>query len=148
MKQTNLLCAIATSLLITACNSGSTDRSEQAEKEILQAEKDFAEYVKQHGMTNGFTEFAAEDAVMNHGDSLVRGKTGIQNYYEMRKVDGDKLEWEADFVDAASSGELGYTFGHYTYTKFDSTGKPSVYNGTFHSVWKKQKDGKWKFVWD
>jgi ketosteroid isomerase-like protein len=78
----------------------------------------------------------------------VKSKDGIRNYYELRKVDNNKLEWTADFVDAASSGDLGYTYGHYTYTKTDSTGKPSVYKGIFHSVWKKQKDGKWKFVWD
>lgn len=43
--------------------------------------------------------------------------------------------------------DLGYTYGHYTYTTVDSTGKRIIYKGIFHSVWKK-RDGVWKFVWD
>lgn len=58
------------------------------------------------------------------------------------------LQWDADFVDVSKSGELAYTYGKYTFTAIDSTGKTIDDKGIFHTVWKKQKDGKWKFVWD
>ena len=30
----------------------------------------------------------------------------------------------------------------------DSTGKTNENRGAFHTVWKKQKDGSWRYVWD
>ncbi len=140
------------SLLLTfiflACNSKQDNLAEKSKAEILQAEKDFQEEVRQHGMTAGFTKYAAPDAVMNFSDSLVKGRDGIENYYKSRKIDSNKLEWTATFVDAAKSGEMGYTYGDYTYIVKDSTGKTDTLKGVFHSVWKKQPDGSWKFVWD
>jgi len=92
-------------------------------------------------MTKGFVEFAADDAIMNHGDSLVKGKSGIRNFYELRKMEKNKLEWNAEFVDAAVSGDMGYTYGQYTYTTIDSTGREAAYKGIFSSVWKNKR---WK----
>jgi len=43
---------------------------------------------------------------------------------------------------------MAYTYGKYTMTIIDSAGESKVSNGIFHTVWKKQKDGSWKFVWD
>lgn len=58
------------------------------------------------------------------------------------------LEWKPDFVDVAASGDLGYTYGKYTYTSIDSAGNELVSKGVFHTVWKRQPNGSWKFVWD
>ena len=80
--------------------------------------------------------------------SLVKGPAEIEKYYTQRKTEGHQLEWTADFADAAASGELGYTYGKYVYKLTDSTGKPVEYKGFFHTVWKKQPDGSWKYVWD
>jgi ketosteroid isomerase-like protein len=30
----------------------------------------------------------------------------------------------------------------------DSVGNKKDFKGIFHTVWKKQKDGSWKYVWD
>ena len=56
------------------------------------------------------------------------------------------LTWEPDFADVAKSGDLGYTWGRYTYTSFDSTESPSC--GFYVTIWKKQLDGSWRFVFD
>lgn len=36
----------------------------------------------------------------------------------------------------------------YTYSVTDSTGETKSSSGIFHTVWKRQADGTWKFVWD
>jgi len=51
-------------------------------------------------------------------------------------------------VDASETGDMGYTYGKYTWQSKDSSGKVDEAKGVFHTVWKKQKDGSWKYVWD
>ena len=41
------------------------------------------------------------------------------------------------------AGDLGFTYGIYNLEI-----KDTVLKGTYVSIWKKQKDGKWKFVLD
>ncbi len=118
-------------------------------QEIVQAEQDFAKMVKEQGMQAGFTFYADSNAVIRRGDeTLIKGKKAIEENYSNPKYKDVLLVWEADFVDVAESGDLGYTYGHYTFEAKDSLGNPIKAEGTFHTVWKRQSDGTWKYVWD
>jgi ketosteroid isomerase-like protein len=99
-------------------------------------------------MAAAFTRFAADDAVILRSDSLVKGKAAIKQGYEKNNSENVRLTWNAEFVDVAASGDLAYTYGKYIYSVRDSTGKFTDYKGIFHTVWKRQSDGSWKFVWD
>lgn len=121
---------------------------EKAKVEILNTEKQFAEIVKEKGISYGFYQFADDDAVIKTKDTLYKGRLAIKKYYDGWTLKNVRLEWTPDFVDASSSGDLGYTYGRYTFSATDSAGKDINAKGIFHTVWKKQKDGKWKFVWD
>ena len=114
-------------------------------QEILQTEKEFAQMVREKGMHEAFVTYAAEDAVLMRNNELVVGKERIDQMYHGQNATG--LSWEPDFVDVAASGELGYTYGYYTYTFTDSIGTHDNV-GVFHTVWKKQANGEWRFVWD
>jgi len=59
-----------------------------------------------------------------------------------------QLEWAPDFVDVSSSGDLAYTYGKFTFSFKDSLGNKVENKGIFHTVWKRQSNGEWKFVWD
>ena len=37
---------------------------------------------------------------------------------------------------------------HYVFSFIDSTGTTVADAGIFHTVWKIQPDGTWRFVWD
>jgi len=101
------------------------------------------------GIAEAFWFFADSTAtIKGNNDSLIHGKEGIRNLFSADRFKKAKVNWAPDFVDAASSGELGYTYGRYTWHTPDSTGKINEFKGVFHTVWKKQKDGSWKFVWD
>ncbi|MEI9943504.1 MAG: DUF4440 domain-containing protein [Chitinophagaceae bacterium] len=58
------------------------------------------------------------------------------------------MTWTPDFIEVSENGDLGYTFGKYTWSTKDSAGQAQEYKGVFHTVWKKQEDGQWKYVWD
>ncbi|HLO37017.1 MAG TPA: hypothetical protein VK173_00860, partial [Lacibacter sp.] len=53
------------------------------------------------------------------------------------------MTWEPKGGDIASSGDMGFTYGVYKVATADTTLK-----GTYLNVWRKQADGKWKFVID
>lgn len=149
MNRLVLALIIITAVIISCKNKATIPDKEKYKQEIIQAERDFAKMVKEQGMQAGFTFFADSNAVMRRGDeSLIMGKTAIEKHFGNHRYKDAILEWEADFVDVAASGDLGYTYGHYTFEAKDSTGNLIKSAGTFHTVWKRQPDGSWKYVWD
>lgn len=138
-------------ILFFSCNTSHKESEiEQWKNEILETELSFAKMLKKEGVAKAFLFFAAEDAVLMRNDSLIIGKTAIKKMYTLNLSLSDdvSLTWKADFVDVAASGELGYTYGKYVYTVTDSLGNTNTAEGIFHTVWKRQKEGIWKFVWD
>jgi ketosteroid isomerase-like protein len=122
--------------------------NEQWKKEIVETEKAFADMAREVGIQEAFTAFADEGAVLNRGDAIISGRDSISIFYSERLKGDVKLEWRPDFVEVSRSGDLGYTYGKYTFTSFDSLGNASKSHGIFHTVWKKQEDGTWKYLWD
>jgi ketosteroid isomerase-like protein len=102
------------------------------------------------GIPRAFLTFAAEDAVLMRNNIIIKGKDAIQENF--LKQSGNwasaQLTWEPSYVDVAASGDLGYTYGSFMYTTKDSIGNLVSMEGVFHTVWKRQPDGAWRFVWD
>jgi ketosteroid isomerase-like protein len=117
-------------------------------REVRDAEAAFAAMVRERGVGEAFLHFAAADAVLNRNDRLIKGKPAIREYFAGQTLRDVKLEWTPEFVDVSASGDLAYTYGPYTFSAKDAEGKPVAAEGIFHTVWKRQPDGVWKFVWD
>lgn len=56
--------------------------------------------------------------------------------------------WQANRVEIAKAGDMGYVSGTYEMTMNDANGKPATDHGKFVEVWRKQTDGSWKCVMD
>ncbi len=119
---------------------------EKWKQEVLDTEQAFAEMVAGQGMRKAFLVYAADDAVLMRNNDLLIGKKAIEVFFKNKESKG--LVWKPDFVEVAASGDLAYTYGHYTFNYTDSAGNTMEDKGVFHTVWKRQKDGTWKFVWD
>lgn len=131
--------------------SDTSDREEKMEKlklEIMAVERQFAEMAEKRSIKDAFLFYAAEGAVLMRNNKVIKGKTNIRKYFDSVKLNNIKLKWEPDFVDLSSSGDLAYTYGKYTFSAKDQSGKEINSEGIFHTVWKKQIDGSWKYVWD
>ncbi|MAE07819.1 MAG: hypothetical protein CL661_03540 [Bacteroidetes bacterium] len=138
-------------LFVYSCNTNSEKGSIEIWKnEILETEQNFTQLAQEEGIPVAFLAYADEDAVLLRNNKLVIGKNTIREYYANQGSEDTsiKLMWKPEFVDVAESGELGYTYGYYTFSYIDSTGKKVESDGVFHTVWKKQPDGTWRFVWD
>jgi len=144
MKKAIFLIFLTAISMLVSC---SPDR-EKAKSEILETEKDFEKMVAARGMAYAFSYYAADHGVVNLNGHLLRGKEAIRNHYMKWEDEDVSLKWEPEYMDVASSGDMGYTFGRYTFTVTDYYGKVTRSEGIFHRVWKKQDDGTWRFVWD
>lgn len=100
------------------------------------------------GVPAAFQHFAADDVVMHRRKQLIRGKEGMKQYYATQTLQDVKLAWEPSFVDVAACGDMAYTYGPFTFSARDTSGQMITDTGYFHTVWKKQPSGEWKFVWD
>jgi len=136
-------------LVLTACQQNiDTKKIEQWKSEITNAEHQFAVMAKEKGIAAAFYEFADSNAAIKREGKVIQGWDAIKKYYDAQNLVNVRLEWAPSFVDVSSSGDLGYTYGNFTYSEKDSTGKMNETKGIFHTVWKKQKAGGWKYVWD
>jgi len=149
--KTKMKLLIAAVLLLFSCNAESEkDAVEKWKKEIVEAEHNFALMAAEEGISKAFMAYAAEDAVLMRNNKLHIGKENLSLLFESQasKPMDEKLSWKPDFVDVSASGDLGYTYGQFTYSFTDSTGTTLESKGVFHTVWKRQADGSWRFVWD
>jgi ketosteroid isomerase-like protein len=143
------ICCLLFAFLYCSCQTSVINLKEQAKKEIEQSEKDFLKMSTGNGIKVAFPYYADTDAVVKgNNDSLIKGKNAITHFYASSIFDNASVTWSPDFVDASEDGNFGYTYGKYIWHSKDSTGKVSEFKGVFHTVWKKQKDGSWKYVWD
>jgi len=133
--------------LFTACDH--LKSKEELKNEILQTEKSFEQMTSEKGIAEAFYYFADENAVIKReNDTLIKGKENIKIYYQKKNLKNATVNWTPDFIDVADCGSLGYTYGKYSWKINNEEGDIAEFKGIFHTVWKKQKDQTWKYVWD
>lgn len=148
MKPTASIILLILFISCTETKSKTAD-IEAIKKEIGEAERSFATMAKEKGIAEAFSFFADSNAVIKRkNDSLITGKDAIRNFYSADFYKNASVSWAPDFIEASPDGNLGYTYGKYLWQSKDSSGKVNEARGIFHTVWKKQKDGSWRYVWD
>ncbi|MCF6133340.1 YybH family protein [Flavobacterium wongokense] len=126
-----------------------TVNPEALKAEIFKAEDDFKNMAQTKGIQEAFYTFADSNAVMKRdNDSLIKGKEAVREFFNDEKFKKASVTWKPEFVGVSDDGTLAYTYGKYVWTTTDSLGVKKDFKGRFHTVWKRQKDGSWKFVWD
>lgn len=103
---------------------------------------------KEVGLKEAFLEFAADSAVLNRNGKILKGKQQIATYFDSQTLQNVSLEWKPEFVEVAKAGDMAYTYGPFTFSAISGEGEPKTVLGYFHTVWKKQEDGGWKFIYD
>ena len=135
--------------VLTGCSFHNNQRAmNKAKEEIIRTEQDFESMAASKGLSEAFGYFADTAACLNRGNYVIHGKDSIRLFYSSDRYKNVRLEWKPDFVEVSGSADLGYTYGKYTFTTTDSTGKTLRSTGIFHTVWKRQSGGEWRFVWD
>ncbi|HEX8328621.1 MAG TPA: hypothetical protein VF629_13850 [Hymenobacter sp.] len=130
--------AMGAALALTISFSSYAQSTRQA---VVEAEQSFAAQAAQAGTTAAFVANSAPNALVADNGKLVNA----QEFWKAQPAkSGSRLTWYPVLADAAQSGDLGYTTGPWTSFQND---KPQA-DGEYVTVWRKQPDGKWKFVVD
>lgn len=98
----------------------------------------------------GFRSFLAEDAATLRPDvPIIKGRDAVAGRWAPLLNDpAIAITWEPSLAAISDSGDLGYTAGSYEITRQDEKGKRIVGSGKYITIWKKQRDGSWKVVFD
>jgi ketosteroid isomerase-like protein len=88
-------------------------------------------------------DFADEHATLPAGS----GKAAIGAFYDkVYARPGFALNWHPD--SAKVMGDIAITTGRYDSHIQDDTGHDKPGHGRYVTVWQRQKEGGWRFVWD
>jgi ketosteroid isomerase-like protein len=134
--------AVLTLGLLGASLAGVAGAASNAElqAQVRAAETAFAKTMADRDQA-AFAGYVADEAVF-FGRGVLRGKAAVvegwKPLYEGPKA---PFSWAPEQVEALDSGTLALSSG----PVYDPDGKRS---GTFNSVWRLEKDGKWRVVFD
>jgi len=106
---------------------------------IVAAERAFAADAPVLGLTASFNKWAVPDAVMI-GDGQVQTVHDVFPPEVPRPADEIRLEWWPNFAGISRSGDLGFTTG--------GVAVNGQRTGHYFTIWQKQADGSWRWVYD
>jgi len=116
-----------------------------AKLEMMDTDRAFSKMSEEKGMKDAFIEYLDSNGVLLRPGRLpIAGADAVDFLIQQNDTDYT-LTWEPRNCSIAQSGELGYTYGVYA---LRPSQKDTVIYGTYVSIWKKQADGKWKYVLD
>ena len=131
------------------CNSNRVKNHNDLKQEIMKVEREFEAAARINGIAEAFYDFADKDAVIKRkNDTLIKGNENIRKYYQNVNLNNVELTWTPDFVGVSEDGMLAWTYGKYNWREKEMNSNAIESKGVFHTVWKKQSDGTWKYVWD
>jgi len=149
----SILLMITVAIGFSSCNQPAPPPSHEAMKarldslrnDLLQTDLSFSQLSEQKGRNAAFIAFAAEHVTMLRPYSMpLTGKDSLISRFSMHPDTAYTLTWVPIRADVARSGELGFTYGTYQLI-IKNIGKEE---GTYCTVWKKDKNHSWKFVLD
>jgi ketosteroid isomerase-like protein len=120
---------------------------EQQRKALIEMDRAWSQTTKD--VEKFLTYWAPDASVYPQGMPIATGSGAIRKTItEIFSMPGYSVRWVPTNADVSASGDLGYTSGTYEMTVNDAAGTPMTEKGKYVTVWKKQRDGKWKVMED
>lgn len=105
---------------------------------VVAAERAFAADAPSMGIAGSFNKWSTPDAILIGGGQVLRVAEAYPD--GPRPADEPLLEWWPNFAGISRSGDMGFTTGG-----VQLGGRRT---GHYFTVWKRQPDGSWKWVYD
>ena len=119
---------------------------EKLKAELVRTEAEFFQYALQHGFSEGLRAYMTEDAFIANSLILGRAAQAARVKAEEGKARANVIHWKPLRAEVSASGDLGYTWG--VAEAGPSRDGPFKPYGIYVTIWKRQPDGGWKFVYD
>ncbi|HYF31252.1 MAG TPA: hypothetical protein VD993_09045 [Chitinophagaceae bacterium] len=130
-------------LIASSCNISEEGLKAKAEIEIKNADLAMSDLAGEKGFFQALLQYAE--------DSVIIPREGKHPLFTKLAADQDwkdkgiikTISWKPVKVVASQSGDMGYWFGFATFKGSDT----ATYTN-YCTIWRKQQDGNWKFVFD
>ncbi len=116
---------------------------EKNKAELMKADEDFSALSEAKGMKTAFLEYIDSNGILLRPNTLPIAGADAIDFLIATNDSGYTMTWQPKSAVVALSGELGFTYGLY---EIKPSVKDTLLYGTYVNIWKKQQDGKWKFV--
>ena len=112
------------------------------------ADSAFSSTATRLGTGRAFGEYAADNAqIFSTPGEFITGPQAISQAFGPMS-DNSNLVWHPIVGEVSTSGDLGFTVGNAVLTGHRADGAPEVRYSKYLTVWKKQRDGNWRYVVD
>jgi ketosteroid isomerase-like protein len=143
MKKTMLPAFIL--MLLFSCDSGISNRMNI--ENIMRTDRHYSAISAEDGMNASFLSmFDSSGTLLRRNHYPVEGIQAIRKLLLAEEDTSFTLTWEPVKAVVAQSGELGYSYGIYLVTS--QTTHMKIGEGTYATIWKKDRKGDWKAVLD
>jgi ketosteroid isomerase-like protein len=130
--------ALAAALAATA---GAAETNAELEAQVRARETAFAKTMADRDHA-AFQTFLADEAVFFGGKGPTRGKTAVAaDWKRLYEAPAAPFSWAPEAVQVLDSGTLAISSGPVRNPKGENV-------GTFNSIWRREKDGQWRVVFD
>lgn len=129
-------------ILFFICSIDVHAQNDSALNEVVATEKAFAAMAAEKGTSAAFVEYAAPEGLV-----FTQKPVNARELYGKRPANSSLLAWSPNFAGISSTGEFGFTTGNWSFHPKGKTDAPVAF-GEFATVWKRQPDGKYRFVVD
>lgn len=129
---------LVSALVLSACATAPPAEAPTAAP-VVAAERAFAARAGEVGWVPAFREFVAPDGQLGQAN----GYANAPEQLAATEDDGNRnLLWWPEFAGISRSGDFGFTTG---VVSFDDAHTP---RGHYFTVWRRQADGAWKWIYD
>jgi ketosteroid isomerase-like protein len=123
-------------------------RTRNSIEAIREADEAFSRDASKLGAGDAFGRYAAADAqIFSAPGEFITGPGPISDSFGPASQHSS-LVWHPVDGQLAQSGDLGFTVGNAVFTAARDDGAPIVRYSKYLTVWKRQKDGSWRYVVD
>jgi ketosteroid isomerase-like protein len=98
---------------------------------------------EERGLRTAYSEFIDSNGVLLRPGYTPMANADAMDYIIQSNDSSFVMTWEPKHATLSSSGDLGYTYGVYSLKPKDAD---TVIYGSYVTIWRRQPDGKWKFV--
>ena len=144
-----MFCALLAPALLCACQQQAAAPAADTKAIADQIRQDEAQWVKDYAARDvgkAMAHYAPDAHLMPSGMKAMDDPKSIEA--GLKGLIGDPnfhLDFAADKVEVAASGDIAYSRGTYRLTMSDpKTKQPITETGTYITTYKKQADGSWK----
>jgi hypothetical protein len=111
--------------------------------DMMETDRAFSALSEQKGLRTAFMDFIDSNGVLLRPGTVPLVAGDAMDFITQSNDTGFVMTWEPRDAGLSASGDLGYTYGVYSLRPSQTD---TVIYGSYVSVWKKQPDGKWKFM--